>query len=70
MRDLHHLIMQQAPPSPLNVSGIARILMMLRSSTDYDFSLIWHKKMLLNARRIASKKGDAQLILLAMTEAQ
>lgn len=38
MGDLHHLIVQQGVPSPLNLSGIARILMMLRSSSGHDFS--------------------------------
>jgi two-component system CheB/CheR fusion protein len=38
MGDLHHLIVQQTTPSPLNLSGIARILMMLRSASGHDFS--------------------------------
>jgi hypothetical protein len=35
---------------------------------EHDFPTIGHRKMLLNARRIASKMGHAQLILLAMEE--
>ena len=35
---------------------------------EHNFPVIGHKKMLLNARRIASKKGHTQLILLAMEE--
>jgi two-component system CheB/CheR fusion protein len=38
MGDLHHLIVQHSVPSPLNLSGIARILMMLRGSSGHDFS--------------------------------
>lgn len=35
---------------------------------EHDFLAIGHRKMLLNARRIASKMGHMQLILLAMEE--
>ena len=35
---------------------------------EHDFPTIGHKKMLLNARRIASKMGQIQLLLLAMEE--
>jgi two-component system CheB/CheR fusion protein len=35
---------------------------------EHDFPVIGHKKMSLNARRIVSKIGHAQLILLAMEE--
>jgi len=35
---------------------------------EHDFPVIGHRKMLLNARRIASKMGHAQLILLTMEE--
>lgn len=38
MGDLHHLIVPNDVPSPMTVSGIARILMMLRSSSGHDFS--------------------------------
>jgi two-component system CheB/CheR fusion protein len=33
---------------------------------EHDFPAIGHHKMQLNARRIVSNTGDAQLILLAM----
>lgn len=49
MGDLHHLIVQKTAPSPLNSSGITRILMMLRSSTGHDFS---HYKKTTITRRI------------------
>jgi two-component system CheB/CheR fusion protein len=35
---------------------------------EHDFPIIGHRKMLLNARRIAGKMGQAQFILLAMEE--
>lgn len=35
---------------------------------EHDFPVIGHRKMLLNARRISGKSGDAQLILLAIEE--
>jgi two-component system CheB/CheR fusion protein len=35
---------------------------------EHDFPVIGHKKMSLNARRIVSKIGHAQLILLAIEE--
>ncbi len=38
MVDLHHLIVRQDAPSPLNLSDITRILMMLRSASGHDFS--------------------------------
>ena len=38
MGDLHHLIMRQDGPSPLNMSSISRILMTLRSGCGHDFS--------------------------------
>lgn len=38
MGDLHRLIVAKDTPSPLNPSGIARILMMLRSASGHDFS--------------------------------